>query len=158
MAWLFALRSRLLGHLWARWLWRAQVAHKVLASTVSASNDARTYCMWPCAKGYVRLCEELGPGDYRPRKERFSEIRLARVLKLVSVLILILVLAPVLVLVLRLVLVLVRLLVLGLVLVPVPVLVLVSMMEDVRGQVIVPTRAPCRQPLARPCSCLGPSG
>ena len=158
MARFFALRPRLLGHLWARWLWRAQVAHKVLASTLSASNDAQTYCMWPCAKGYVRLCEELGAGDYHPCKERLSEIRLVRVLKLVSVLILILVLAPVLVLVLRSALVLARLLVLGLVLVPAPVLVLVPMMEDVRVQVIVPTRAHCRQPLAHPCSCLGPSG
>ena len=54
---------------------RTKVTHKVLTTIQTAGNEARTWCMWKYAKGYVRLIDELGVSGDHPCKECFPEHR-----------------------------------------------------------------------------------
>ena len=54
---------------------RTKVTHKVLTSIQTAGNEARTWCMWKYAKGYVRLIDELGVSGDHPCKECYPEYR-----------------------------------------------------------------------------------
>ena len=54
---------------------RTNVTHKVLTTIQNSGNEARTWCMWKYAKGYVRLIDELGVSGDHPCKECYPEYR-----------------------------------------------------------------------------------